>query len=198
MKLLSDRTYAFWLALVRIFMGIFWIAHALPKFTTGFFMPPGGIFGKMAQSGAANSTGAYHDLLVNVVIPNIDVFANIVRFGEMLVGVLLLLGLLTRLGGLGGMLLLANYMLVQGEMSSLQGWTSLDGLAFAVCALNFVVPTGRMIGFDAFLARPKVEVVPPVRQQAAPSASTAAGAPIHAEFVEEEPPSPDDGGTRPT
>lgn len=198
MKLLSDRTYAFWLALLRIFLGIFWITHALPKFTTGFFMPPNGIFGQMAQRGATNSTGAYHDLLVNVVIPNIYVFANLVRFGEMLVGVLLLFGFLARLGGLGGMLLLTNYMLVQGEMTSFAGWATLDGLAFAVCALNFVVPTGRMIGFDAFLARPKAEVVSAARPQAEPSVSTASGAPIHAEFVEEEPPPPNDDGTRST
>ncbi len=198
MKLLSDRTYAFWLALLRIFLGIFWIMHSLPKFTTGFFMPPDGIFGKMAERGAMGSTGAYHTFLVNAVIPNIYVFANLVRFGEMLVGVLLFLGLLTRLGGFGGMFLLTNYMLVQGEMTSLQGWTTLDGLAFVLCALNFVVPTGRMIGFDAFLARPKAEGAPPARPQKGPSVSTASGTPIHAEFVEEEPPPPDDSDPRST
>lgn len=198
MKLLSDRTYAFWLALLRIFLGIFWITHALGKFTTGFFMPPDGIFGKMTERGAAGSVGVYHDFLVNVVIPNIYVFANLVRFGEMLVGVLLLLGLLTRLGGLGGMFLLANYMLAQGEMTSWQGWSTLDGLAFAVCALNFVVPTGRMIGFDAFLARPKREVVATSRPQTEPTVSTPSGAPIRAEFVEEEPPSPENEDMRST
>lgn len=192
MRLSSDRTYAFWLALLRIFLGIFWIARAIPKFTTGFFMPPDGISGRMLVVGSGSTTGAYHDFLVNVVTPHVVLFANLDRFGELLVGVLLLLGLFARLGALGGMFLLANYMLVRGEMTSLHGWTGLDGLAFAVCALNFVVPTGRMIGFDAFLGRPKVEPVSAARPHSEPSVSTASGTPVHAEFVEEEPVIEDD------
>lgn len=197
MKLYSDRAYAFWLALLRIYLGVFWIAHALPKFTTAFFMPPDGVFAKMVAGGAGNATGAYHDLLLNVVTPNVLLFANAVRFGELFVGALLLLGLFSRLGALGGMFLLANYMLMQGEMTSLQGWTSLDGLAFAACALNFIVPTGRMIGFDALFTRRNVAPAA-VYVQPEPTVSTASGAPIDAEFVEERPVPHDDGTSSPT
>ena len=43
MKLPSSSTYAFWLALFRIYAGAFWLMHGIPKFTQSQdFMPPNG------------------------------------------------------------------------------------------------------------------------------------------------------------
>ena len=178
----SNRTYAFWLALLRIAVGGSWLLHGIPKFTTAMFMPPTGFMGKMIAENVANSHGRYHDFLANVVTPNIGLFAELVRLGEVVAGALLLLGLFSRLGGLLGMFLMANYMLTQGEMWSLQGWATLDGAMFILCAINVVLPTGRSLGLDWFLARP--------RRVAAPMVATAATQPIsavQAEFVEEPP-----------
>jgi uncharacterized membrane protein YphA (DoxX/SURF4 family) len=185
----SKRTYAFWLALLRIFVGVFWLVHVLPKFTTAAFMPPDGFFAQMVTSGIAHDTGPYHDFLVNVVSPNLYLFAELVRLGELLVGISLVLGLFGRVGALGGMFLTANYMLAKGQFGSFDGWTGLDGATFVLCAINFVLPTGRMIGIDAFLGRKRTE--PSVSEQAtpvvAPTVSTASGAPVQADFVEEPP-----------
>lgn len=187
--LLSKRTYAFWLALLRIFVGVLWLVHVLPKFTTASFMPPNGFFAQMVATGIAHDTGPYHDFLVNVVSPNVTLFAQCVRFGELLVAISLILGLLGRVGGLGGMFLTANYMLAKGQFGSLDGWTGLDGATFALSAINLVLPTGRMIGIDAFLGRKRTErsVSEQVTPVATPTVSTASGAPVQAEFVEEPP-----------
>lgn len=183
----SKRTYAFWLALLRIFVGIFWLVHVLPKFTTAGFMPPNGFFAQMVASGIAHDGGPYHDFLANVVSPNVYLFAELVRVGELLVGVSLVLGLLGRVGGLGGMFLTANYMLAKGQFGSFDGWTGLDGATFALSAINFVFPTGRMIGIDAFFGRNRAErsVSEQATPVATPTVSTASGAPVQAEFVEE-------------
>jgi uncharacterized membrane protein YphA (DoxX/SURF4 family) len=168
----SNRSYAFWLALFRIYVGVFWIYHALPKFLNADrFLPPNGFMVMMittAINGApapANMPGVmarppvgglYHDFLAGVVLPHIDVFAEMVRVGELLVGIALVLGLLTRIGGLGGMFLAANYMLAQSTFFSSAGWSSLDGVTFVISAVNFVLPTGRFFGIDAFFSRPKI------------------------------------------
>jgi thiosulfate dehydrogenase (quinone) large subunit len=164
----SSRTYALILALVRIATGAIWLIHAVPKFLhPERFMPPTGIFATYLQNGIAKTAGPYHDFLVNVVSPNAVGFADLVRFGELCVGVSLVLGLLTRFGALVGILLPINYVAARGAMGSLSAWSSLDGTLALLTAISFVLPTGRFAGVDGLVARrpprrPKViaEVVP--------------------------------------
>jgi uncharacterized membrane protein YphA (DoxX/SURF4 family) len=185
----SNRTYGFWLAILRIGVGGFWIARGVLKFTqSDKFMPPNGFMPKMIADNLAASSGPYHDFLLNVVTPNIEIFAEVVRVGEVLVGISLVLGFLTRLGGFGGMFLTLNYMLAKAALGSVDGWTGLDGAAFALSAINFVLPTGRVMGFDWFLSRPRAPQTTPITvTPAAPTVAAAGQAPVHAEFVEERP-----------
>jgi uncharacterized membrane protein YphA (DoxX/SURF4 family) len=186
----SSRSYAFWLGLFRIFLGAVWLIHAFPKFTQqDMFLPPNGFIAKFVADAVSGTTGPYHAFLANVVTPNIGLFAQAVRLGEALVGISLVLGLLSRLGGLGGMFLAANYMLAQGEPTKLSGWAGLDGLVFAASMVNVVLPTGRALGFDGLINRAKAKApVPVAAAPGAPTAATAAGTPVKAEFVEEKPP----------
>lgn len=180
MKLPSPRTYAFWLALLRIVTGIAWISHGVPKFThDAMFMPPNGFFVSMTTSGIAHSVGPYHDFLLNSVQPHIGLFANLVRFGEVLIGCALFFGLLTRLGGFVGIVLTLNYMAVKGSLGSFSAWSSIDVAMLALSAINFVLPTGRFLGVDALLGRaPKSAPItqPLIRDPA-----------VQAEFVDEQP-----------
>ncbi|HEY5258683.1 MAG TPA: DoxX family protein [Candidatus Baltobacteraceae bacterium] len=173
----SNRTYGFWLALARIFTGVLFVVHALPKFTNaGAFLPPDGFIVKMVSNGIASTGGPYHDFLSDVVLPNIGIFAQCVRAGEALVGCSLILGLFARLGGIGAMFLMVNYILVGGASGTIQGWTGLEGAVFTLGALNALLPTGRVLGFDALLARTR-----------APRVASAPSGPVAAEFVEERP-----------
>jgi|GEM_PF-886094 len=183
----SNRSYAFWLALLRICVGGAWLVHGTGKFLhPDAFMPPNGLISKVVANGVANGSGPYHDFLANVVSPNIGLFAEATRVGEVLVGCLLVLGFLTRLGGLGGMLLTLNYMLAQGELASTDVLGSLDAATFLLSAVNFVLPTGRAIGLDWFFSRPRpVAVAVPVAP-AGPTVIAPSGA-VQAEFVDERP-----------
>lgn len=185
----SNRTYAFWLALLRIGVGAAWLVHGTGKFLRPEgFMPPDGAIAKVVANGVANTSGPYHDFLANVVSPNIGLFAEATRVGEVIVGCLLVLGFLTRLGGLGGMFLTLNYMLAQGELGSRDVLASLDGATFLLSAVNFVLPTGRAIGLDWFFSRARPTPVVPV--SAAPAAGPTVTAPsgaVQAEFVDERP-----------
>jgi uncharacterized membrane protein YphA (DoxX/SURF4 family) len=153
MKLPSSSTYAFWLAIFRIYAGVFWLMHGIPKFTQSQqFMPPNGFIVQFLNQQISNTSGPYQAFLSNVVLPNIAIFAELVRLGEVVTGCLLLLGFYTRLGGLVGVVLSLNYLSAKGGLSHLNVWSGLDSAAFVLSAVNLVLPTGRVLGVDGLLA----------------------------------------------
>jgi uncharacterized membrane protein YphA (DoxX/SURF4 family) len=150
----SSRAYGGWLALVRILTGGIWLEHAVPKFVHGgLFLPPIGVFSQYLQNGIVKSSGPYHDFLVSVVQPNAWLFAELVRFGELCVGISLFFGLFTRLGAFFGVVLPLNYLAARGALGSLSGWSSLDGCLMLLSAISLVLPTGRIAGVDALRTR---------------------------------------------
>ncbi len=170
----SSSTYASWLALIRLLTGVMWIAHAVPKFLkSNEFMPPNGAITGFISRALQHTSGPYHAFLAGTVQPNIFLFAELVRLGELLTGVALLLGLFTRLGGFVGMLLCANYIASRGTVFSSATLQSVGFTLFVLSAVSLVLPTGRAFGIDALRARPR-RTVPLVR----------------AEFVPEPPPPP--------
>jgi len=147
------QTYASWLAVLRIYAGVFWLLHGIPKLLNPNFATPGGMMAGMIQQTVPETSGVYHDFLVHVVLPNAPLFAHLVAWGETLTGVSLLLGLLSRAGGLVGVFLPLNYWLMKGDYSHL---TSLGGLDWAAMGLSFIhlaLPTGLVFGLDGYLSR---------------------------------------------
>jgi uncharacterized membrane protein YphA (DoxX/SURF4 family) len=150
----SSRTYAAWLAVVRILTGAIWLIHAIPKFMKGdAFLPPNGLFATYLQTGIAKTGGPYHNFLVSTVAPNAPIFAELVRFGELCVGISLFLGLFTRVGGFFGIMLPLNYMAARAAGATVSAWSSPDATLALLSAISFVLPTGRVAGFDALRGR---------------------------------------------
>lgn len=177
-KLPSSGVYAAWLAIARVVTGIMWLSHGIPKFTnSAFFLPPNGIIAGYVARGITNTTGFYHDFLLQTVQPNIGLFAELVRAGEVLVGVSLVLGALTRVGGLFGILLPLNYLAARGHLVSSATLQSADFELLVLSALNLLLPTGRFFGVDAMFARarraaaplrPEIVAEPPLDRPSAP------------------------------
>jgi thiosulfate dehydrogenase (quinone) large subunit len=90
----------------------------------------------------------YAPFLTKVAIPHASIFAFLVTFGEIAVGLSLLAGLATRLAALGGIFLCANFLL--GSGASL---LSLDQPVVFIVFLVTVYATaaGRALGVDLFL-----------------------------------------------
>jgi uncharacterized membrane protein YphA (DoxX/SURF4 family) len=160
----SSVTYARWLAILRILTGGIWLILAIPKFTqSDEFMPPNGFIVIYITKGLQTTPdGPYHWFLSNIVQPNLPIFAEMVRLGELMVGVSLVLGVLTRLGGLGGVVLTLNYMAARGGLLSFNAWASLDAAMMVLSLTHLVLPTGRLWGIDTFFGK-KVEEPPTVR-----------------------------------
>ncbi|HVR45882.1 MAG TPA: TQO small subunit DoxD [Candidatus Binatia bacterium] len=177
MNLPSSRVYGGWLALVRVLTGLIWLIHGIPKFTnSAAFMPPSGFIVSYVQEGIGKTAGPYHDFLVGVVQPNIGIFAELVRLGEVCVGISLVLGLFTRLGGFFGIVLPLDYMAARGALTTFTDWSTVDACMALLSAISLVLPTGRVVGLDAFFShrRVKATVVPevvPERPMDRPTAS---------------------------
>ena len=163
MRMASHWSYAAWFTVLRVYTGLFWLVHGVPKFLRpAMFMPPDGFMPQFVQKAAASQTGIYHDFLVNVVTPNIYIFAELVRLGEVLTGLSLLFGIFSRFGGFVGCVLALNYMAAQGELSTFNTIGTLDGVAFVLSFMMLVVPAGRVAGVDALLTRRPVRREPVV------------------------------------
>ena len=153
MKLPSSSTYGFWLAILRIYTGAFWLMHGIPKFTeSGDFMPPNGMFTQFLNQQITHVSGPYQQFLTTIVLPNAWVFANLVRLGEVVAGCFLLLGFFTRFGALIAILLSLNYISAKGGLAHLSVWSGLDSTAFVLSLISLILPTGRVLGIDGLLA----------------------------------------------
>ena len=169
-----------WLAFMRISVGLAMLSNGVNKLgvkveggqpganwlTTA--APLKGILDGATKSPAVDPL--YRGFLEAVVLPNVEVFAVLVTFGEVLVGLSLTLGLLTRLGGFGGAFLHLNYMLMKG-LPTHGGYV--DRVFFALEIIMAVTAAGYVLGLDGLL---RASVPAWVRALMSPSPEEAPGA----------------------
>lgn len=156
MKLPSATSYGFWLAVFRIYTGAFWLMHGIPKWTqSASFMPPNGLMTQFLNDAITHTTGPYQWFLSDVVLKNAWLFAEVVRTGEVMAGVLLFFGLFSRWGGAIGVLLSLNYLSASGGLMHLRYWDTINSAALVLSFMNVVLPTGLVLGIDGMFARGK-------------------------------------------
>lgn len=136
------------LVILRIYLGVIFVLAALPKLREDFTPS---LVGFLQSVALIKGHPFYRELVQQVVLPNASLFAVLVTWGELLVGVSLILGLLTRLASAVGLLLAINYMFAKGAWF----WTpSSNDAAFVVIFLALLIgAAGRTFGLDAYLAR---------------------------------------------
>ena len=136
------------LVLLRVYLGVVFLVSALSKLQQDFTP---GLTGFVQQVALQKAHQFYRPFLEQVVLPNAPVFAALVTWAELFVGVTLILGLLTRLSAAVVLVLALNYMFAKGVWF----WTpSSNDAAFVAIALALLIgAAGRTLGLDAFLAR---------------------------------------------
>lgn len=136
------------LVVLRIYMGVIFLLAALPK-VGGDFTPR--LTGFLRRVALEQGHPFYREFVQAVVLPNASVFAALVAWGELLVGITLILGLLTRLSAAVALVLTVNYMFAKGAWF----WTSSSNdAAFAMIAIALLIgAAGRTFGLDGLLAR---------------------------------------------
>jgi len=145
------------LGLVRIAIGYLWYTQTLWKLPPSFGCDAGkgvgdgngGLCDWVGKEIAYPQYGFYKDFLTGVVAPHLGTLGWLIWIGEATAAVLLVFGVLTRLGGLLGFVQGVNLWLGLSSVPHEWYWTyimlALVNLVLALTA------AGRWIGFDAIL-----------------------------------------------
>ena len=98
-----------------------------------------------------NSFGFFRPFLESVVLPNNALFAILVAWGELLVGLAMVLGVATRYAGFAGAFMLANFWFAKGQ--SIFNGQNHDAIWVAIFLVLALVPAGKDFGLDRILAK---------------------------------------------
>ncbi|HKC63999.1 MAG TPA: DoxX family membrane protein [Pyrinomonadaceae bacterium] len=98
-----------------------------------------------------NASVPYQRFLQGIIIPHAALFSYLIIAGELIAGLLLLTGTLTRLAAGISMFLFLNYMLSKGRLF----WSpdSEDAAVFLSALVVLLGAAGRVWGVDAYLAK---------------------------------------------
>lgn len=150
--LFSDRRMAWLWLIVRVYVGWQWVEAGWGKVTNSTWTSGTSLSGFL--SGAlAKTTGAHPDvsswygwLISHVGLPGVHVFSYLVAYGELIVGLALIVGLFTGLAAFGAAFMNMNYML--------SGALSVNPQLFLIEILLILAwRTAGWIGLDRFVLK---------------------------------------------
>lgn len=154
-KVIPRRSLLFFalvVAAVRVGTGLLWTSNLARKEPPEFGCGPlenEGLCDWLEQVSEHSMLGFHADFVQNVVLPNYEMFGYLVYLVESLAGVLLILGLLTRVAALLGLLQSLNLFI---GLSRAPGEWAWDYGMMALLHLTLLgLAAGRYFGIDAFL-----------------------------------------------
>ncbi|RDY66214.1 DoxX family protein [Halobacillus trueperi] len=102
----NNKVVAMILTVFRVYLGYAWLTAGIGKITGGFEVS-GFLNGAIAKAEGAHPAvqGWWAAFLEQFALPNHEFFAFIVMWGEVLVGIALILGLFTNVAAFGGILM---------------------------------------------------------------------------------------------
>jgi len=141
--------------LIRLFLAYEWLNSGTGKIQS-ILSDPSAYFGGLSKVFAAvwAKTNPYPfmaDFLTNAAAPNASVFVTAIAITEVLVGLSLLLGILTRFGAFGGIVMNVIFYLAAGHTSPSTAGINLIMIGAQLAMM--VAPGGRVLGLDAILHR---------------------------------------------
>lgn len=153
-----------WLAVLRIAVGLLFLEGGVHKLSWGG--PEGhlpiptvsprwqqALPKRLLEFAEKNPISWYRAFLYHVAIPNGRLFASLVAWGELLLGLSLVCGLLARLASFAGFFLVGNYLLADFWMGLCQ--RNLGLLLLVVFLVLGSAHAGRRWGLDGWLFPPK-------------------------------------------
>jgi uncharacterized membrane protein YphA (DoxX/SURF4 family) len=146
----EPRTALFWIALLRIMMGLLFLTTWGNNLREGLYTPDGLVrFFSEVFPQNENPLGWYAAFIEGVILPVRAVFAPFQLVTELLMGVGLLVGAFTPFFSLAGIFFLINTMLA----SAGQDWPWAYLMPIGILIIVFLTRAGRSFGLDARLLR---------------------------------------------
>jgi len=133
--------------LLRIYTGVFFLYYGFGKVRNPDFAD--GLAG-FVNSQLGNSVAFIRPFLESVVLPNKQVFAFLVAWGELAIGLALIVGLMTRWASIAGAFLVGVFWATKGQ--GILDAQNHDVIWFVIFIVLAAVHAGRVNGMDARLA----------------------------------------------
>jgi uncharacterized membrane protein YphA (DoxX/SURF4 family) len=146
---LKERTYLWYIAVLRVYVGYYLLLQGIRKFQRDF--PRSDWIGRqIGDLATIDLYPWYKRFLIDYVVPHHELFGTLVMIGEIAVGSCLLLGLLTRVSAAVGLFMLINYYLGPGMARG--GAALAQQQTFIVLLIIFILSNpGRTLGLDGLL-----------------------------------------------
>ena len=152
------------MAWMRILVGAVWLNGAVEKLLNPEFPRQ---FAQSLQAGGfvSQAPGFFRAIMEGVVVPNAEIFAQVVRVVELSLGVALIVGALTNLAAVGSVGQSLSIMLSQGGVGFGTGLGAPEFLNFdlLMALLSLVIllsPGAKVFSMDSRLARRRPELSP--------------------------------------
>lgn len=146
---LKEQTYLWYIVILRLYVGYYLLKQGILKYHRGFPQTDW-INRQLGDLNKVEIYAWYKSFLINVVVPHRELFGYLVMSGEILIGICLVLGLLTRLSSIVGVFQLLNYYFGIGMAKG--GASLAQQLTFiAVLVVLALSNAGRTLGLDGLL-----------------------------------------------
>lgn len=152
------------MAWVRVLVGAVWLNGAIEKFLNPEFPQQ---FAASLDAGGyvSQATPWFQGFMRDTVVPNADTVAQLARFGELALGLALVLGLLTNPAALGSILFSLAIFFSQGGVRLGTGLAEPEFLTInlLVALISLVIllsPAAKALSLDAVLARRRPRLSP--------------------------------------
>lgn len=140
----KKKAARFWpISLLRVYTGVFFIHYGFGKVTNPNFAD--GLSG-FVTGNLEKCYGFMRPFLESVVLPNSGVFAFLVSWGELFLGVALVLGLLTRYAAIAGAFMVAMFWFTKGQ--AFLDAQNHDAIWFMILVVLAAVHAGRQHSLD--------------------------------------------------
>lgn len=146
----QPATGLFWIALLRIMIGLMFLTTWGSNLLKGYYTPDGLLrFFTAVFPQSENPLRFYADFITAVILPARAAFAPFQLVAEGLLGLALLIGLLTPVASLAGAFFLANVFLAAFG----HDWPWAYLMPISLLGVFCLTRAGRSLGVDAWLAR---------------------------------------------
>ena len=148
----NSKASFLWL-IIRVYVGWQWLEAGLSKIHSAVWVGPdaGGALSGFVNGALVKSAGAHPDVqgwyssfLQNVVLPHVNAWSHAIAYGEVLVGIALIIGLFTGIAAFFGLFMNLNYLLA--------GTVSINPILFTL-SIGLIVAwrVAGYLGVDGFL-----------------------------------------------
>jgi thiosulfate dehydrogenase [quinone] large subunit len=131
------------IVLLRVYTGVFFVYFGFGKISGGNFA--NGMTG-FINSQLENSFGFFRPFLESVVLPNNGLFAFLVSWGELAIGIAMILGLATRYAAVAGAIMVASFWFAKGQ--GLFNAQNHDAVWFFIFVVLAGLHAGRTMSLD--------------------------------------------------